>query len=236
MKRMPYLLLQVVPGNSSALALLNAVPVLMEASHTTICKFPSEVDELYIRVADHMLELLAWATQPLLPISSILTDQADPGLPPSYASLTSLGSKTLLGVRRRGRADSDDSTESDPIHDDGMPQEWFNRIRGVSPFHSPTPISATRSQKGSSDELSVPERAKPTWPIGMSLIPEVNITYRMLITPSHAPIPAEPILHKSISALAEHRRRDEPGDTYTLDWCGWLRQDTNRNSPCSLVS
>lgn len=211
----------------------------MEASHTTICKFASETDDLYLRVADHMLELLTWIMQSVAveSLPSIViqategTERVEIEPPPSYASLNE-----TPDIKHPGKELSEGSVESDSSDGDEISRGLFSRIRAASPFRSASPRPIIRARKASSDEPLSEEPVQITWPMGMSQFFRVNHLYRMLRTiPSHAPISSKQFLHKSVRNLATDRFRDEPRAIYSLAW-RWRRgKDANHNPSPLLV-
>lgn len=175
--------------------------VLMEASHITICKFPSTSDELYKRVADHMSELLTWATQPSISVTASSTQLFNDHPPPSYSSLSDSISDTEM--QQRARKEPDSSTEDDLSEVDEMQAKWFNRIRSVSPFRPPSQKVNTGSQIHSQKGLIPSKVESSEWPIGMIDYFNINPNNPILIILSDASISSKSILCKSLPDLGK---------------------------------
>lgn len=164
----------VVPQSSSSLKWGEPAEtkVLMEATHTTICKFSSQEDDLYIRVADHMLELIVWAAQPPempIPRISISGESIDIPPPPYALELTSSMDYVMRSESQEasGKLPTEDTSDSED-----MPAGWLSRVRAASPFRAPSPRPAYRSRRSSSSDESVPlEVNTPVWPIVMTPYP-----------------------------------------------------------------
>lgn len=172
-----------MPQSSSALNWPEPqeVQVLMEASHTTICKFKSKNDDLYIRVADHMLELVLWAAQPatLLPVISashvdggsiplVLDSHTKKSQAPPYTSNPAPRPTTSLKPSSRGRLRSSANvdSESDTDDTDGLPAGWIDRIRAASPFRPRLPAPENKTRKPSIEKASIMEPdPKHIWPV-----------------------------------------------------------------------
>lgn len=155
----------VVPPASSALNWKEPAEtaVLMEASHTTICKFASPQDELYIRVADHMLDLLTWAIQPSgVPIPRLSID-----IPPPPYSLEASVLPTPMR-RKQSYIEHPESTANEFIDGDELAPGWLERIRAASPLRSPSPRPQNRQRNSSMEENTELNQAQsPVWPIVM---------------------------------------------------------------------
>lgn len=164
----------VVPHSSSSLKWPEPAEtrVLMEATHATICKFSSPEGDLYIRVADHMLELLLWAAQrPELSIPRLsISGESMEVPPPAYALELTSSMDHLMPSKSQevsGKVPLEDTSDSED-----MPAGWLSRVRAASPFRSPSPRPANRSRTSSSSDESVPLEVKtPVWPIVMTPYP-----------------------------------------------------------------
>jgi tetratricopeptide (TPR) repeat protein len=162
----------VVPRSSSSLNWPAETRVLMEATHTTICKFSSQEDDLYIRVADHMLDLIVWAAQRpemSIPRISISRESLDIPPPPYALELTSSIDHLIHSESQEvsGKLPTEDTSDSEDI-----PAGWLSRVRAASPFRAPSPRPAYRSRASSSSDEGVPlEVTTPVWPIVMTPYP-----------------------------------------------------------------
>jgi tetratricopeptide (TPR) repeat protein len=164
----------VVPPSSSSLNWHEPAEtrVLMEATHTTICKFSSPDDDLYVRVADHMLELLVWAAErPEFAIPTVSISGEPPNtLPPPYTlELTSSRNSLMHSKSQEVLGDFPLKNGNDK---EDLPVGWLSRVRAASPFRVPSPRPAHRSRaSSSSDEIMPLEKEPPVWPIVMTPYP-----------------------------------------------------------------
>lgn len=161
----------VVPQSSSGLYWSEPAEtrVPMEATHTTICKFASQEDDLYIRVADHMLELIVWAAQRpevSIPMLSISGESIEVPPPPYALELTPSMSPL---EHRKSHAESENSSMEDISDSEETAPGWLSRIRAASPFRAPSPRPANRSRMSSADgEIDLSEEKQSVWPIVMT--------------------------------------------------------------------
>ena len=164
----------VVEPNSSSLGWRDGeTEVPLEATHTTVCKFSSEEDELWIRVADHMLDLIVWAVQRsevTIPNHSISPGYIDTS-PPAYTP--ELPPWVDSKVHNHTQENSGISHEEEPTDSKDMPFSSLDRTRTASPSQVLSLRPAASSQASSADYgLVFPKAKEEGWPIVMIPYPK----------------------------------------------------------------
>jgi tetratricopeptide (TPR) repeat protein len=210
----------VVPQSSSALNWREGeTKVLLEATHTTVCKFSSDEDDLWIRVANHMLDLIVWAVQrpevtiPNRSISIGYTDIPPPAYVPELEPWTD-STKRNQSQERSGKSPTEDTTDSED-----MPSGWLDRIGTASPSPVLSPRPAARSRASSTDDEHIVREAKAEiWPIVMTPYPRsphyvhrAEIWYQMISMMNRG----SPIILQGIGGCGKTQK--------AIHLCDWFR-------------
>ena len=213
----------VVPQSSSALNWPEReTQVPLEATHTTVCKFSSQEDESWIRVANHMLDLIVWAVQRpevTIPIHSISAGYIDIP-PPAY--VPGLAPRMDSTKRNQSQEKPAQSPMEDTSDCEDMPPGWLDRTGTASPSPALSLRPAAGSRTSSTDdELVIAEAKEEVWPIVMmpyprnpSYVPRSKIWSQMISMMYRGP----PIILQGVGGCGKTQA--------AIYFCYWFR-DTN---------